>query len=1364
MLKAPEPIASLDIRPYDTMIRLKLRNDDVIEKVKREMRDFEGETMLFLPKIDCIAFDDGASQRILRRISADGDLIKITDSAGSESSFILSSGEKRIANGRGTDESMRMAVAIPVGKPRTEARWPLYSFFPIKDVSCPFPAILHATFCLTDNRNNLDLSSDENRQVNKRVMDELLKFYVEQVCRHVSPGERLRMLTPSNFPIYYRDNGKFRFEDSLGQLGCEQGYRDLCKISESLCDVNGSGVSPIDSPLLFRDVPEAFKGNEFSGVVSCDDERCFNFAQCIIGTETDTERKLLGKINAASSGWSAYMRAQVFKWWDDHGFSLLPRLLRTRQGEYITDSQRPVFLSGGQSSVPGWAKIDILDHDDETALLTVYYDEIQSRRKDQPDRGDKRILPSLISDYLINLQEQSSSASLISPVNESVNGDHAHAVDFILWLHDVHKNMQGVFGSAVKELKFNLPTASGVGNSDKLYLDGAYGFNLCGELMRNVPGFKPLMYIESIADDIDFLKDIGVNTMPPMYVVSHDKAYVDYIVDKFPVNENAQAYLFQARTVIGLDAILNKASEADIVRWLLLDERLTAPREKNGWFRYQPSDNRRSKVLHLSADRMPGYLRYRFSHAGWINIDGRKVAPAELLIADEAYPIDHIGGAWLKRIEAEAKCDRQELRGLLCKLGARDRVTDLSSDKFYSLLLALPKMDDKELSKRLSRRIYREIIDNGAKPAADKSTAFYDDSDAKNMFMAQGLVLAEDSNGQQSYRPVAEVRFSSTAVYHVPGLHLIKVPPRSGNKQDFLDILGVKEYEQTSRVTNWSVADSDDEFQRDFRQFLPCLMAYRLNRCADAVKLEVKLVDSAEVTINTGGNTEVDNKFEPYRLLMRGKRQWLICVGGDLPYSQLNRLSLAMRLEQVFYVLLDSPSQEFLGRVRTLFICDQASRETMVQFDLGSDDDLRAAKAVFVNDEEIRSGIHAAIGADNPKAESLADNINWLAINDVSEQKKIAELMILTGLDANELSKAAGVTVSIKGYNESLLDRARQIKKDDYKARLHAWLVISPDLRPKFVEFESKFHQPSFAGIDWQDANLDVRAIVDKYMLSVCRSIGMPMDIEPSDLKDIEDIYKRNCDYARRRSKGCDINEMLNDESANSLMYFDDNEAIDNLLASWIKDDGAESDEAQATNVEFIQTFIDNLQIDNDLKGGAPPSPPSGNSDYSPKVGASENYRKTSQGDLAEYLVVRKLVDSPWPEVEPYVGKDYKVNWVSGASRRFTPNSSDPLTYSISTKGEGSGHDIEVVSADGERRLYIEVKSSMGVDCTFRMSANEYEKGKPKQNQPPTRIVFIGNLHTDDPTAKPRLTFIHQSIDRAFLPIPSQYIMVYTPQ
>ena len=83
----------------------------------------------------------------------------------------------------GKFEIVKLAVAIPSDFSEEDS-YSMYTFFPIRTAKSPFHALMHATFILSQNRDEII-----NDNVNIRVFKELLKFDVNVIANNFCKKE-----------------------------------------------------------------------------------------------------------------------------------------------------------------------------------------------------------------------------------------------------------------------------------------------------------------------------------------------------------------------------------------------------------------------------------------------------------------------------------------------------------------------------------------------------------------------------------------------------------------------------------------------------------------------------------------------------------------------------------------------------------------------------------------------------------------------------------------------------------------------------------------------------------------------------------------------------------------------------------------------------------------------------------------------------------------------------------------------------------------------------------------------------------------------------------------------------------------------
>lgn len=1379
IFKAPEPIEPIDNKKYDTVIRIYIE-DEIKANIRESIENFDKYSLLFLPNVQNIIFKDNSETTIYTKKRGTETTDKVTIKCNNddcESFFFFEDDKQTIDENFNGTNSIRMAIAIPTKT--TDNEYNLYTFFPILNIRSPFNALLHATFSLNANRNNFESSIEDDR-INKAVFLKLLEFYVSKVENLDLKERRLQLLTPNNF------GGNFSFPDDLARLKCVDDYINLNKKKNIFFSINEEylGEEGGETPVLINDIPEKIEQSksDFSRlvVVNSDEERLF--AKQLVGTDNQAESYLCAAINSCSSSWTPDERISVFKWWNANGYTSLPNLIKDSKGNFIISSETPCFLSGSITDIPEWANINIVQENDEKALMELYKEEITSyKTNNKSSENEKRILPRLIKSSLINLQEQSSKQVMISPVNKSVGDNFLNAKEYIQWLWNVWKHEEKYDATIKSIVKFVVPTAKeNVKNADETYIGNEFYGNELGEKLFSQLDFEKVYTPDFINEDekekfVRFLFDIGVSKYPKITPTKIENIHSDYI-NHIKANHTfiCDYYINQWNAYVmyntDIDSILKNADTKTIFKWILADSQLKtqivlAEEPEASYVEYKPRIPGK-----IYFDRwnhgwnLPSYIKYVFSTTEWLQVDNGKYKPSQLMISSDfnMKNIVCISEDYIEKLASELNTNYEDLKQILLKLGVKESYLDLESNQFYSLLLQLgEKNDDK--SKKISREIYRAVINNNRGSKAIR-TSFYSDSEEKRKFFKDGKVLAKKLKEEAEYKPINEVSFSSSAVLNLGDRYFIDIPPRSGNKDNFKEIFGIEPYEQVYSIEKEPIISQyNREFQDDFKNYLPYLLTYRSGN-KTSVSLNIQLVSKINITID--GHSQ--NVETPYSLLKETKSKWYIYVKEDevLSYDNIDKCKVAEALEQIFNVYFNFPAKDFLSQVVRLFICTPTQRKYLVESDFGSSYEYNSTLDDLKKAEEIKQKIKNDIVGDSPNSNELnllVCGIDWMDLDNISVQQKIVSLLKEAGKSIDELNTILGREVSIVKYNGNKLlaeynSHKEQIKLDIYNHCENQKLY--ENLIELWNKLESEIKRISSNDLDF-DEGRQLEEIKQQFYKSES------IESCSGESLSIKEVYSKNKEELKKKfqENNLNLNDFINDNKNHSLLYFDKQVWVDKVKAfieSCKKEDEQETQKEDNIS-ETVDSILQNIKIENDLDSGKP-RVPSGNRHNSGAVTerntSKKNKESKRQGNRAEYIVILALAQKKISEVNTFFDdEDYSIIWKSGAANEISKAEGDQNEYDTSQVNDGAGYDIELVSKkDPNKKMFIEVKSSSSNDCSFFMSINEYNKAKEiERNGETYRIVFVSNMDSEET----KISFINGSVKDVFEAIPTQYNVIY---
>lgn len=1378
IFKAPEPIEPIE-KTYDTVIKIFI-NDEIKVKIRESVKNFDKYSLLFLPNVQKISFKDNSETTTVYTKKRDTETkdkvtIKCNDDDG-ESFFFFEDDKQTICENFNGTNSIRMAVAIPTKT--TDTEYNLYTFFPILNIKSPFNALLHATFSLNANRNNFE-SSNEDDKINKAVFLKLLEFYVSKVEKLDLKERRLQLLTPNNF------GWKFSFPNDLARLNCVSEYIDLNKNKNIFFSINGEYLGAEgggNTPVLINDIPEKIKQSksDFSRlvVVNSDEEKLF--AKQLVGTNNQVESYLCDAINSCSDSWMPDDRISVFKWWNANGYTRLPNLIKDSKGKFIMSSETPCFLSGSITDIPEWANINIVQENDEKALLELYKEEIKSYKTNyKSSENEKRILPRLIKSSLINLQEQSSKQVMISPVNKFVGAVFSNAIEYIQWLWNVWKNEEKFDATIKSNVKFVVPTAKEtVKNAEETFIGNEFYGNELGEKLFSQLDFEKVYTPVFIKEDekekfVRFLFDIGVSKYPKITrtrIEGVDNYYIEHIKANHALKCNYYINQWNASVMYNtdIDSILKNADTKTIFKWILADSQLKTQivldeEPEASYVEYHPRVQGK-----IYFDRwnhgwnLPSYIRYVFSTTKWLQVNDVKYKPSQLMISSDfnMENIVCISEDYIEKLTSELNTNYEDLKQILLKLGVKESYLDLESNQFYSLLLQLGEKND-DRSKKISREIYRAVINNNRGSKAIR-TSFYLDSEEKRKFLKDGKVLAKKLKEDAEYKPINEVSFSSSAVLNLGDRYFIDIPPRSGNKDNFKEIFGIKPYEREYSIGEKPIVSKyNGEFQDDFKNYLPYLLTYRSGN-KTSISLDIQLVSKINIKIED----RLQNVETPYSLLKETRSKWYIYVKDEfLSYDNIDKCKVAEALEQVFNVYYNFPAKDFLSQVVPLFICTPAQRKYLVESEFGSSyeykstlDDLNKAEEIK---QEIKNNI-VGCSPDSDKLNSLVCEIDWMDIDNTLVQEKIVSLLKAAGKSIDELNKLLDRTVSIVAYNRNKLWTEYNSHKEQIKLDIYYHCKTQEkyaELIELWDNFETEIKKVSSNDLDFDEKNQLEQIkqnFYDNKSIKSCSGKSLSINVYSTNKEELKKRFQEN---------NLNLNDFINDNKNHSLLYFDKKvweDKVNDFIENCKKEDEQEA-QKEDNKSETIDSILQNIKIENDLDSGKP-RVPSGSRHNGGAVTERKTNKKNKeskrQGNRAEYIVILALAQKKISEVNTFFdNEDYSIIWKSGAANEISKAEGDQNEYDTSQVNDGAGYDIELVSKkDPNKKMFIEVKSSSSNDCSFFMSINEYNKAKEiERNGETYRIVFVSNMDSEET----KISFINGSVKDVFEAIPTQFNVIY---
>nr|WIF88295.1 hypothetical protein QOL21_07525 [Acholeplasma laidlawii] len=425
-----------------------------------------------------------------------------------------------------------MAIAIPKDINQIQNHL-IYSYFPIHSFQSPFNCIMHATFLLDDQRNNI-ISSEVNKEIFKELLTfiiEISRIFLNDSNKHFSLSIVTPLLVPTN--LYYGPKLKlFEYTDKLKFLNeILSDYVKSLSSEKLFPNILGDHLSFSDNiRTIETEIPGEFRRKEFNKVLEVIEKEESRYlinkiAEILNYNLSYSELELLDIVNSVSETLSINEQINIFQYWNKNFKNSLPRLIKTQNNNYIDFNQEYYFLVGDVSSgLPSWVKVPAIHGDYQTVLLkNAENDEvIKKLKEDEPTNHITRIISqnSIYPLVKFNYRDRS---NIITTINSSVDS-YNKAIDFLKWMWRNYRfeeeSWNPPFGSSISPINYQFPTSDkNIVSSKKMFFGELNGYPLNNRIFSS--DYKELVKLSELDIDkneygkaISFLSKFGVLIYP----------------------------------------------------------------------------------------------------------------------------------------------------------------------------------------------------------------------------------------------------------------------------------------------------------------------------------------------------------------------------------------------------------------------------------------------------------------------------------------------------------------------------------------------------------------------------------------------------------------------------------------------------------------------------------------------------------------------------------------------------------------------------------------------------------------------------------------------------------------------------------
>lgn len=1258
----------------------------------------------------------------------------------------------------------------------------IYSFFPLLGMDSPFKCVLHATYDLSYHRNTTNLTA-----ANHTIIKEQLDFLFEIADRYVNEGQHAKaqqLLLPSHFSPDSRS-----FSPPFSEF--EDHYFDLLFARKIFRTVNGKNISVKEDPkMISGKYPGLFKGDAFDKLLEpIENKNVISMIRYLakrngISIEYETQ-ELCDAINTMSDSWSEEQQVKVFIWWNEFlrnapGGDALPKLLKKQDGKWLSynageKKAECLFLDGEikEKELPSWTKIPALDKSYQNELFSKAkqtervkeavksYQEAREGNKDIKMPSISRIICRNNIFPAANFRYNDRS-TIISTVNSSVDS-YDMAVEFVEWLwREYHSDKSW---NPPEECAYRFPAKgkSDYRNIEELYFGSDYR-NSLAEKLFNTEAYKAFPPVSEFNIEISdeekdedafrsFIKKFGVKDFPeiqikdltpiPSYRSIYEKEIKDhsYISYKLPYISGLSAMTEDLPT-----AMLEELPTATIVHWLVTDDllrehlkyrdvRAQNVRGQNAEIKYQPKGRGRHPHLYTGELGIRNYIREVFNDSKWIEIDGKRYSPREVLKGysyrnnsefKELIPvltekmINNIVDD-LKHEQTDIDVDIDKVKDIFELFDLADRLIDLSSEDFYGLLLKIPAMSDRSKGLDLFKKIYNTI--EHSTPLSDDAKILEDSKNEgknKKEFMNNGKVRVCMENEFMFYS-ANEAYVPSTLFVKKNLFPIVDKGARTDNKA-FIDIFGCKKYDLEYTVKKDGIFinhPANDKFQKYYAEFREYAQVFSLrngNIAKHGNKLKITLVSRIDI-IKDGKVETLNNDYE---LVRDSVTNWYIIVSE--PDYDLEKT--AQQIENIFENIANSPGFD-ARKLGILFMVEnEVFRKHIIIGEFGTD---------YIIDSDLskekKERFIEAVKQLNPDYDIETIDIDFDDYTSADNAPHIIRILKELEADVKELQDAGfNYRTDLASYHKKQLEIFITDKKISFKNYLFRRAKENESLQKSFIRdvqcFEDYFEDPSLIAPDEKlnSAYFDFKEILrEKYPDWKIEESGHETESDEA-----QDEFYRNYDELVFK-KGIET-ESLKEEIYNDL-------TVQNMIRFYHKDDFEkwldEFKEQEQKNAE--ESVCDYSELDGVIPELSEP-------EYTPiKPGISDSSRKNGRTGIGHFNTADAEKRRRQLKIIGNKGEKYICNLLRDKEKFpdikkvfYRSEAFKEMGMALPSDVRSGKFDLYYQTNDGDF-YFVEVKAQSGNERPFSFFITPGELEFAKKHPDNFKLFFVYDIKSGNP-------------------------------
>lgn len=1195
---------------FDTTISIKLKKNIIDDVQTQILNVINKETLIFLNHIEIIEIDSPQRKIIYKKSFSDKSKNEVSVESKNLLEEITETKTWQVKRRIGTHKEKNFELAIAWNDELNETENVLFSYFKT-EVRFPFPALLHGTFELTQDRNQLVNDTEGHNEFLTGELSELLIETALEIAKN--PKVNYLPLKILNIDFDKVDNilHKFNFKESL---------IEKIKSNNVFPTVNNLYITYADKP-VFYDLPVAsmVKGNDVENLMPiCEDESVIKFFKTFPIFHY-TVPKFISIISERATKIEISFLAKLISFlleYDSYKTELNSNSLKLSElDEFLLDSEMNVISWSSnifiqpqnkiEFKLPKSLNIRFLNQDLVNALLIEL-------KIDNTELLLNKLEPFGIKNYSFS----EISETLIQHFNSIEKIEKNDVIELHTFLFRLFKNELENAEPTTLSSDIFTPVISQnkkVRDANNMYFGKYYG-NLITEQIYKYDKTKLLAQPTEFGlvgyNDTElktYFKWLGIAELPRKIQHKGTNDFAEYAFKKFDYKNkigwdrhfnnflqfrNSLSYYGQVlvQSIDDFENILSKNNCETIIAWLCSDSDIYKLIELD----CEPVGSKiganfgnGSYDREISGKLIPNFIKWKLLNFKWLNTKSGTIQAPNLCTTSATITAEFSPLIEKPKIDYDAavlrnnKINPDKVDYLLNIVGVNKTISSFETKTLYSILNKLPEIDS---DGKKAKTLYRELAVNYEEKNLNVSEVEYKD------FISEGKVFCR-KQGLYSYEKNEYVFYVDNKRYGesiINQFYTIEIERRR-SKEKIEKVFGVKPLKGLKLIlaSTPTLHSLNGKFEQEIESFKPYVYVFRQDlditgKEKSLIKdIRFKLVSDLSVLLEKEKEkSEFSLSFYEYLYLSKNKTVYIKTpTYVDDERKLKDDVNFCSTIAEAFSALIDVDAQR--QQIRELFSKSASSRDDIIRAEL---DDVNLEKLVIaknklgiVNDPKIQfwASFLKCFPTKKIRRENLTDEellielkkilpnlnevistsfeqINYENYNDENSLRLIIELLKKSQLSLLDFNKFAYPSIDLSDLYELDLKRIKEIKKKEFKQVLYSQFLNSNRDKKEFLK--SIFKYDSLKGNFQNEINYNVEA-------DLLAQLGEQFNMNYlEDLNfNFEEIYSKNKKTYELKSEELNIPKELAIQFLNenidleSLLYFENEiQTLLDELKDWI--------------------------------------------------------------------------------------------------------------------------------------------------------------------------------------------------------------------